>query len=363
MGVVLKEAEIVLAEAGKPLHYREITQRILARGLWKTEGKTPDETVSAQLSVDIINHAQASLFQRTSKGIFALRAWSLPEFNSGVGRAVPTDGSTETVSADIPARAYTFTDAAEKILEQFSNKKPMHYRDITTRALELGLIRTIGQTPEATLHAQIGTEIERMTKRGETPRFIRYSKGFVGLSRWMRTGSLLQTEHNGEMALPLELSRQIEHHNNEVRKKLRDRLHTILPGEFEFLIGALLGKLGFEEVSVTNVSNDGGIDVRGTLVVGDVIHVRMAVQVKRWKDNVHRPTVQQVRGSLGTHEQGLIVTTSDFSDGARQEAERANAVPVALMNGEQLVALLVEHNIGIHRTTYDLIELGDDRNE
>src|SRR5216683_4465817 len=86
MGVVLKEAEIVLAEAGKPLHYREITQRILARGLWKTEGKTPDETVSAQLSVDIINHAQASLFQRTSKGIFALRAWSLPEFNSGVGR-------------------------------------------------------------------------------------------------------------------------------------------------------------------------------------------------------------------------------------------------------------------------------------
>jgi len=70
-----------------------------------------------------------------------------------------------------------------------------------------------------------------------------------------------------------------------------------------------------------------------------------------------------VRGSLGTHEQGLIVTTSDFSDGARQEAERANAVPVALMNGEQLVALLVEHNIGIHRTAYDLIELGDSRNE
>jgi len=48
--------------------------------------------------------------------------------------------------------------------------------------------------------------------------------------------------------------------------------------------------------------------------------------------------VQQVRGSLGTHEQGLIVTTSDFSSGSRKEADRLNALPVGLMNGEKLVA-------------------------
>jgi restriction endonuclease Mrr len=43
----------------------------------------------------------------------------------------------------------------------------------------------------------------------------------------------------------------------------------------------------------------------------------------------------------------------------RAEAERPNAVPVALMNGEQLVRLLVENDIGVHRTSYDLIELGE----
>ena len=85
----------------------------------------------------------------------------------------------------------------------------------------------------------------------------------------------------------------------------------------------------------------------------------MAVQVKRWKGNVQVPVVQQVRGSLGTHDQGLIITTSDFSSGATEEARRPNAVPVALMNGDQLVALLVEHNIGVHRISYDLIELGE----
>jgi restriction system protein len=89
----------------------------------------------------------------------------------------------------------------------------------------------------------------------------------------------------------------------------------------------------------------------------------MAVQVKRWKANVQAPTVQQVRGSLGTHDQGLIITTSDFSSAARIEAERPNAVPVALMNGEQLVRLLVEHNIGVHRTPYELIELGAEPGE
>ncbi|MDQ3816797.1 MAG: restriction endonuclease, partial [Acidobacteriota bacterium] len=115
----------------------------------------------------------------------------------------------------------------------------------------------------------------------------------------------------------------------------------------------------FEEVAVTARSGDGGIDVRGTMVVGDVIRTRMAVQVKRWKNNIQSPTIQQVRGSLGTHEQGLIITTSDFSSGARTEAERANAIPVALMNGDQLIELLIENDIYVRRTSYDLIEIDE----
>ncbi len=57
---------------------------------------------------------------------------------------------------------------------------------------------------------------------------------------------------------------------------------------------------------------------------------------------------------------GMIITTSDFSTGARDEAARPDATPVALMNGEQLVTLLIEHDIGVRRSRYDLIELGED---
>jgi len=241
------------------------------------------------------------------------------------------------------AAPLSFSDATEKVLEQFGGKKPMHYRAITTKALELGLIRTEGQTPEATLYAQILTEIARMTRRGDTPRFVKHGQGFVGLSRWMGSG----------------LAFQIEQHNDAVRKKLLTQLGKMDPVEFEALAGRLLIAIGFADVEITSRSNDGGIDVRGTLIVGDVIRTRMAVQVKRWKHNVQAPEVQRVRGSLGPHEHGLIITTSDFSSGARDEAERANAVPIALMNGKQLVALLIEHDIGVHRTSYNLIELGE----
>ena len=46
----LDAAAIVLKDANGPLHCREITERMLARKLWTTEGRTPWATVSARLA-------------------------------------------------------------------------------------------------------------------------------------------------------------------------------------------------------------------------------------------------------------------------------------------------------------------------
>ena len=94
-------------------------------------------------------------------------------------------------------------------------------------------------------------------------------------------------------------------------------------------------------------------------MVGGAVRIRMAVQAKRWKGNVQAPVVQQVRGSLGAHEQGLIITTSDFSRGAKKEAERPDAAPVALIAGEQLAALLAEHQVGARVESYELYTLDE----
>jgi restriction system protein len=345
---VLQAAEIVLKEAGTPLHYKEITQRMIENGLWQTEGLTPDATVNAYIAVDIKRNGINSRFQRTDRGVFALRDWSLPELHAPEEPTRREDNTRRTVIDEPTTKSFSFTDAAEHVLKQFSSGKPMHYREITSKALELDLIKTKGVTPEATLYSQILSEIRRQARKGNTPRFLIQKGGLVALSRW-------QSVEAGELAS------QIEQHNRQARKNIHDRLFAMPAKEFEELIGQLLVAVGFEDVIVTNYSRDGGIDVRGTLVVGDVIRVNMAVQAKKWKkgENVQAPDVQRVRGSLGTHDQGLIITTSDFSSGAIQEAQRPNAVPVALMNGDQLVALLIEQNIGVHRLSYELIELGE----
>ncbi len=54
--------------------------------------------------------------------------------------------------------------------------------------------------------------------------------------------------------------------------------------------------------------------------------------------------------------------TSDFSKGAKDEAERADATAVGLMNGEQLVTPLVENEIGVRRTPLQWIGLGEKLN-
>ncbi len=331
---VRKAAQLVLKEAGGPLHAGEIAKRMISQKLWATDGKTPHATVSARLYADIKKNGDSSPFIQTAPQTFGLRTGVVAK------SATPKNDRQESKAKK---QTLSFTRAAEHVLERFGDKRPMHYRAITEKAMELDLLETQGQTPEATMYAQILTDINRHRKRGEQSRFIQHGKGFVSLSRWMGHG----------------LAFQIEEQNKKVRDALRKHLLAMKWNDFEELIARLLAEMGFDNIQMTRGSGDGGIDVRGTLVVGNAIRTRMAVQVKKWKHNVQSPVVQQVRGSLGTHEQGLIITTSDFSPGARKEAQRADAIPVGLMNGEQLVLLLVEYGIGVTRRSHDIIELTD----
>lgn len=334
----LSAAEKVLQESGKSLSCRQIAEGALNKGYWQTSGKTPWATIAAQLYTHINKNGAASRFVRVGPDCFALNS------NPSI-KVLPVSKAAKQsnrIGFKKIGKKLSFTQAAEKILTTHGKKEPMHYRVITQNALEFGLLNTEGQTPEATMYAQILTEIRRQKARGEQPRFLQHKGGFVSLSTWMGTG----------------LAFDIEQHNRRVRTEILKRLISMDAIEFEHFVSELLAKVGFAELKVTPPGKDGGIDVRGVLVVGEVIRTKMAVQVKKWnKGNVQAPHVQQVRGSLGAHEQGLIITTSDFSKGAKEEATRPDAVPVALMNGEQFVALMVEHEVMVVRKPHDILDL------
>lgn len=68
-----KESAIqILKKAKKPLHHSEITRLALESGILQTEGATPENTMHAQIVMDIKNKGKGSFFIRTAPGTFSL---------------------------------------------------------------------------------------------------------------------------------------------------------------------------------------------------------------------------------------------------------------------------------------------------
>jgi restriction system protein len=128
------------------------------------------------------------------------------------------------------------------------------------------------------------------------------------------------------------------------------------PTAFEWLARALFLSLGYKNVVVTKQSSDGGIDVKAVLVIDGVDNIKTCIQVKR-QPTVGRPIIQNIRGSLGSHERGIVVTSGQFSKGACEEAQDPTKAPIGLIDGRKFAELLVKHQIGIRHIDRRLYRL------
>jgi restriction system protein len=218
-----------------------------------------------------------------------------------------------------------FKDAAYEILKQ--GGEPLHYNEITEQALEAGLLSTSGQTP----HASMGSLLYTDTLKDNS----RFRRGDVKGTFALRTKA------------SSDIQKQIEAINTQVCRTLRKRLLQMEPRQFEKLIKHLMDEMGLVETSVTSYGGDGGIDVRGILNAENLSQITVAVQAKRWKANVGAKVVRELRGSIRVHEHGIIITPSDFTAAAKSEAEETGKVRISLINGSQLVDLLIDHQVGV----------------
>ena len=164
-----------------PLHVNEITKRILSRKLWETSGETPEATVGARIYSDIKRNGDASRFFLHAPRTFGLRKTDSP--GKAAADAKP-EAEIARVAGPQSGTSFSFTDSAEMVLDQFADGRPMYYRMITKKALEMGWLSTDDRTPEASMYLRILAEIERSERRGEQPRFTRASEEFFGLSKW-----------------------------------------------------------------------------------------------------------------------------------------------------------------------------------
>ncbi len=68
----LDAAAQVLGEAQKPLSAGQMVERMLAKNLWSTGGKTPAATIYAAIIREIATRGDASRFRKVERGKFAL---------------------------------------------------------------------------------------------------------------------------------------------------------------------------------------------------------------------------------------------------------------------------------------------------
>ena len=252
----------------------------------------------------------------------------------------------------------TYLEIACQILAGESKSKGIHYRDLANRAFDLGLIESDDLIIAGNIASAINSDIRKSKSHGVESKFISFGKGYYGLS---------ENEPKGIFA-------DIRNKNQEVKKQLLEALFAMHPSKFEELIGEVLRNLGFENVQITGKTGDGGIDVIGELIVAGVIRNNISVQVKRWRNNILRASISELRGSLRPHQSGLFITTSEFSKQSVEEANDPYKAPISLMGGKEFVDLLCEFGIGIilekvtifdinkNEVNFDFPEIvGDDR--
>jgi restriction system protein len=146
---------------------------------------------------------------------------------------------------------------------------------------------------------------------------------------------------------------------------LLEQVQKASPGFFERLVVQLLVAMGYggtfkEAAQAVGQSGDEGID---GIINQDRLGLEVVyVQAKRWAATVGRPELQKFVGALAgkNANKGVFITTSSFTAEAQNYAGSVHQ-KIVLIDGQRLVDLMIEHNVGVSITvTYEIKKVDSD---
>ncbi len=134
---------------------------------------------------------------------------------------------------------------------------------------------------------------------------------------------------------------------------LLNNIKKCTPEFFENLVVELLVHMGYggsikDAGKAIGKSGDGGVDgiIKEDLLGLDAIYI----QAKRYTDiTVGRPAVQSFVGALHgkNANKGVFITTSNFSNDAKEYVKNISGIKIILVDGEMLGQLMIDHDIGV----------------
>ena len=157
----------------------------------------------------------------------------------------------------------------------------------------------------------------------------------------------------------------IEENNKHIKKDIIEKIMQKDPYFFEMLILDLLGKMGYGRTEITPKAHDNGFD---GIVYQDRLGVdRIYTQAKRYKENnlVQQTEIDKFIGVLHQNvtrsNKGIFITTSDFNKGARERAKSDSMINLVLINGDELVELMLEYGVGVNvKEEFSLKEIDEE---
>ena len=188
----------------------------------------------------------------------------------------------------------------------------------------------------------------------------------------------IQFENEAPHAFPYDACQELDTAPSRASKSLlRDllgRLRALPYRALLLLVAQLLERQGSQNVQFAGRNGfvgrnqGGGWDLEATLPPHQIFAssqpgVRSLIQVKQFGDlAVQQRTVDELRGCClrAGAGQGLLVTTSRFSPVAVRAAAASALAPIALINAEDLLDLLVQHGMGVMRAMSSQLHLDPD---
>ena len=203
---------------------------------------------------------------------------------------------------------------------------------------------------------------------------LRQTEGFKDWRRRTRANRELRRNQHSEETDTTEVddrtpTEQIEASTNEIRatvaSQLLQRLRDEDPEFLEQTVLKLLHAMGYgsseDDLQHLGGSGDGGVD--GVIKQDKFGLDQIYVQAKRYGSNiVGRPHIQNFVGALsGKHAtRGVFITTSQFSSDAEDFAKNVPQYRIILIDGEDLVQLMIEHKVGVRvAQTLEIVEIDE----
>lgn len=161
--------------------------------------------------------------------------------------------------------------------------------------------------------------------------------------------TLLTNEELAKSSPDDRLDQALKELRDAVAVEVLENLLQVSPARFEVIVLDVLHRLGYgghrDDLQRVGGTGDGGID--GIISLDKLGLEKVYVQAKRWQNTVGRPELQAFYGALAGQKakRGVFITTSGFTAQARDFAHSVEGM--VLVDGERLVHLMIENEVGV----------------